>query len=35
MLNDKIFEEFRMKENREAAKALTTTYFKSIMHLIY
>ena len=30
--NDRIFEEFGMKENREAAEALTTPYFKAMTH---
>jgi hypothetical protein len=30
--NDVIFEEFGMKENREAAETLTTPYFKAITH---
>jgi hypothetical protein len=30
--NDLIFEEFGMKENREAAEDLTTPYFKAMPH---
>jgi len=32
--NDRIFEEFGMKENREAAETLTTPYFKAMTHQI-
>jgi len=30
--NDRIFEEFSMKGNMEAAEALTTTHFKAMTH---
>jgi hypothetical protein len=30
--NDRIFEVFGMKENKEAAEALTTPYFKAMTH---
>jgi hypothetical protein len=33
--NDRIFEEFGMKENREAAETLTTPYFKAMTHQIH